>query len=61
MEKLTYKYDIKEKSIEFSLKLLKYLDKIEKRKVLLPIVDQLVRSGTSVGANIQEAQTSQSF
>lgn len=61
MEKLTYKYDINEKSIEFSLKLLKYLDKIEKRKVLLPIVDQLVRSGTSVGANIQEAQTSQSF
>ena len=61
MEKLTYKYDIKEKSIEFSLKLLKYIDKIEKRKVLLPIVDQLVLSGASVGANIQEAQTSQSF
>lgn len=60
MEKVKYEYDIKQKSIEFSLKLLKYLDGIEKRKVLLPIIDQLVRSGTSVGANIHEAQTSQS-
>lgn len=59
MEKVKYEYDIKQKSIEFSLKLLKYLDGIEKRKVLLPIIDQLVRSGTSVGANIHEAQTSQ--
>ena len=60
MGKVKYEYDIKQKSIEFSLKLLKYLDGIEKRKVLLPIIDQLVRSGTSVGANIHEAQTSQS-
>jgi four helix bundle protein len=60
MGKVKYEYDIKQKSIEFSLKLLKYLNGIEKRKVLLPIIDQLVRSGTSVGANIHEAQTSQS-
>jgi len=56
-----YKYDIKEKSIEFSIDLLKYLDHAEKRRIILPIIDQLVRSGTSVGANIHEAQSSQSI
>jgi four helix bundle protein len=60
IEKVKYEYDIKEKSLEFSLKLLKYLNKIEKQRIILPIVDQLVRSGTSVGANIHEAQSSQS-
>lgn len=61
IEKVRYEYDIKEKSVEFSLRLLKYLDHLEKRKVLYPIVDQLVRSGTSVGANIHEAQSSVSL
>jgi four helix bundle protein len=60
IEKVKYQYDIKEKSIDFSISLIKYLDKLEKRRIILPIVDQLVRSGTSVGANIHEAQTSQS-
>ena len=59
-ETIKYKYDIKEKSIEFSIYLIKYLNKIEKQRTTLPIVDQLIRSGTSVGANIHEAQTSQS-
>jgi four helix bundle protein len=59
-ETIKYKYDIKEKSIEFSICLIKYLNKIEKQRTTLAIVDQLVRSGTSIGANIHEAQTSQS-
>lgn len=59
-ETIKYKYDIKEKSIEFSICLIKYLNKIEKQRTTLPIVDQLIRSGTSIGANIHEAQTSQS-
>jgi four helix bundle protein len=59
-ETVKYKYDIKEKSIEFSICLIKYLNGIEKQRTTLPIVDQLVRSGTSIGANIHEAQTSQS-
>ncbi len=61
IEKPKYEYDIKEKSVEFSIRLLKYLDqKVEKRKILYPLIDQLVRAGTSVGANIHEAQSSQS-
>lgn len=60
IEKIKYEYDIKEKSIDFSIGLLKYLDKIEKRMVIVPLIDQLTRSGTSVGANIHEAQSSQS-
>lgn len=59
-EKVKYEYDIKEKSIDFSICLLKYLNKIEKSRVIVPLIDQLTRSGTSVGANIHEAQSSQS-
>lgn len=58
-EKIKYEYDIKEKSIDFSIGLLKYLNKIEKTRVIVPLIDQLTRSGTSVGANIHEAQSSQ--
>lgn len=60
ISKPKYEYDIKEKSIEFSIKTLKYLDKLETKRLLHPVIDQLVRSGTSVGANIHEAQSSHS-
>ncbi len=53
-----YEFDISEKSINFSKDLLKYLYKIEKHSINGPIINQLVRSGTSIGANIHEAQSS---
>ncbi len=55
-----YQYDIKEKSIEFSIKLLQYLKGIKQDLISAIVIRQLVRSGTSIGANIHEAQTSQS-
>lgn len=50
---------ILEKSIEFALKVISYTELLEdKRKYV--IAKQLLRSGTSVGANIHEAQSAES-
>lgn len=50
---------ILEKSIEFALKIISFTELLEdKRKYV--IAKQLLRSGTSVGANIHEAQSAES-
>lgn len=46
--------------IKFLLKLIKFCAKIRKVSDLMVIGDQLLRSGTSVGANIVEAKASSS-
>jgi len=52
-------YEIKELSLEFSLLLIDYLQKPGKEKTLLN-PNQLLRSGTGIGANIREAQGAES-
>ncbi len=55
------KSDLPERTFEFAVqivKLCKVLD--EKSGVSKTLVNQLLRSGTSVGANVQEGQSSQS-
>lgn len=42
--------------IDFSVMVMKASQKLRKDPVLWPICDQLVRSGSSIGANINEAQ-----
>lgn len=42
--------------IDFSVSVMKATQKIRKEPTLWPVCDQLVRSGTSIGANINEAQ-----
>ena len=42
--------------ITFSVNILKLADGLQKESVLRPVSDQLVRSATSVGANVTEAQ-----
>ena len=46
---------ILEKSVLFSLKLIEYVEILEKDRKFV-IANQLLRSGTSIGANISEAQ-----
>jgi four helix bundle protein len=53
-----YRFDLKERSYIFSVKLLKTLRPLFKDRLLKVILDQPVRSGTSVSANIQEAKFS---
>ncbi len=50
---------ILEKTFEFSLKIIKFCDELESLKKYV-IAKQLLRSGTSIGANVREAQSPQS-
>ena len=51
---------LQDKSFEFSTRLLRFAGSIELTMATKVIVGQLVRSGTSIGANIAEAQGSSS-
>lgn len=50
---------IVEKAIQFSLKVIKYCEILEQDRKYV-IAKQLLRSGTSIGANIFEAQNAES-
>ena len=52
---MTKTYDLEERTSLFSEKLIQLCKKCPKHTVTLPIIDQLMRSGTSIGANYCEA------
>lgn len=52
--------DIKERTFEFSISIIKLTSGFPNKKTYWIISDQLVRSATSIGANIIEAQGSSS-
>lgn len=53
-------YDLEERTALFGEALLKLAKKIPKNEITKPIISQLVRSGTSVGANYCEADCAES-
>ena len=60
-EKFIKKKDLKERSFEFAKRAIFLCQKLEQRSgVARTISNQLLRSGTSIGANIEEAHGSQS-
>lgn len=46
-------------SLEFAIEVVKYCDILEMRKKFV-IARQLLKSGTSIGANVREAQNAES-
>lgn len=50
---------ILKKTIEFSLAVIKYVELLESSKKFV-IANQLLKSGTSIGANVHEAQNAES-
>ncbi|MEK7166941.1 MAG: four helix bundle protein [Patescibacteria group bacterium] len=54
------KTNLKYRAYQFSIALIKFLEKLPNRKVFWMITDQLLRSGTSIGANIVEAKSASS-
>ncbi len=50
---------ILDKSFDFALQIVKYCELLEQNKKFV-IAKQLLRSGTSIGANVNEAQSSES-
>jgi four helix bundle protein len=53
-------YDIKIRCYEFSKKIVLYINKIEFKRIHASIIDQLLRSATSIGANVVEAKSGNS-
>lgn len=49
------KYDLEERTAKFSENIIELCKKAPKNVVTLPILDQAIRSGTSIGANYCEA------
>jgi four helix bundle protein len=54
------KYDLEERTARFGEEIIKFAKKIPKNSVTLPLINQLVRAGTSVGANYCEADDAES-
>lgn len=46
-------------TFQFSLEVIKFIDLLEQKRKY-PIANQLIRSGTSIGANVREAQNAES-
>ena len=56
----TTKFDIGERTITYSLRIIKLYREVRKDCVGAILARQLLRSGTSIGANVHEAQGGQS-
>ena len=54
------KTDLKQRCYYFSISVIKFLEELPEKKVYWVIGDQLLRSVTSVGANIVEAKSASS-
>ena len=52
------KFELAERSFQFSLLIIKQVEFVKENKIPFSLIDQLVRSSTSVGANIIEGQGS---
>lgn len=59
-DKSKFKEDFNKRLVKFSLEILQFSDKLRKDRLFWPIVDQLIRSATSIGANVIEAKSSSS-
>lgn len=49
------KYDLEERTAKFAEKIIELAKKVPKNAVTIPIINQLVKAGTSIGANYCEA------
>ncbi len=55
MNQLSNKYPLEERTAKFGEEIIKFCKSIQTDSVSLPLVTQLVRSATSIGANYMEA------
>lgn len=54
------KYNLEERTAKFGEDIIKLLKKVEPTTITKPIINQLVKCGTSVGANYAEADDAES-
>jgi four helix bundle protein len=56
----TIKYDLEDRTAKFGLEIINFAKQISKSAITLPLITQLIRSGTSIGANYCEADDAES-
>jgi len=56
MDKKKFREEFNDRLVKFSLEIIKFCEAVRKNKNLRPIADQLIRSATSIGANVIEAK-----
>lgn len=54
------KYDLEERTAKFGENIIKFCNKISRNPVNSPLITQLIKAGTSVGANYCEADDAES-
>jgi len=54
------KWDLEERTAKFGENIIKFCKKIPQNPITLPLINQLVKAGTSVGANYCEADDADS-
>ena len=54
------KYDLEERTAVFAERVIEFAAEVERNAVTLPLITQLVRSATSIGANYCEADDAES-
>ena len=54
------KYDLEDRTARFGENIIKFAKKIPKSPITIPLISQLVKAGTSVGANYCEADCAES-
>lgn len=54
------KDDFSKRLIKFTLQIIRLAEKNSANRALIPIFNQIIRSGSSIGANVNEAQGSSS-
>ena len=60
MNKQNKKYDLEERTAKFGEGIIEFCNKIPQNTITKPIINQLIRSGTSIGANYMEANAASS-
>ena len=58
--KTTNKYDLEERTAKFGENIIKFAKKIPENSVTKPLIPQLIKAGTSIGANYCEADDAES-
>ena len=54
------KYDLEKRTCDFGVKIIQFCQEIRQTALTVPLIKQLIRSGTSVGANYLEANEANS-
>ncbi len=54
------RFDLTERTARFGEEIIEFVKKVPRNTITLPLIDQLVRAGTSVGANYCEADCAES-